>query len=265
MTFAIIGGEFDLGVGSMISLSGVLVVLLQPHFGLLPAIVLTLISGSLLGLLSGLLVAKAKINSFIVTFGAMVTLKGLALTVAKGVPVPSKSQILNNIGNMNLFGISVIFFVFIILLLICHFILSNTRFGRNIYAIGGNVVVAQTSGIPVAFYKGALFVITMLMASISGIFFAARINSGHPTIGDDAPLTVIAAVVIGGTSLVGGKGNIIRTLLGISVMMLLPNSFDNLVIQPYFQRIIKGAIIVTVVAFDSYNKKKTEAKSQLQG
>jgi ribose transport system permease protein len=191
----------------------------------------------------------------------MVTLKGLALTVAKGVPVPSKSQALNEIGTMNIFGISIVFVVFIVLLLICHFTLSNTIFGRNIYAIGGNPFVAQTSGISLAFYKTSLFVFTLLFASITGLFFAARINSGHPTIGDDSQLTIIAAVVIGGTSLVGGRGNVIRTLLGIFVMMLLPNSFDNLVIQPYFQRIIKGAIIVIVVAFDSYNKKKIAAKS----
>jgi ribose transport system permease protein len=191
----------------------------------------------------------------------MVTLKGLALTIAKGVPIPSKSHVLNEIGTMNIFGISIIFIVFILLLLICHFILSNTIFGRNIYAIGGNPFVAQTSGIQLAFYKTSLFAMTLLFASITGLFFAARINSGHPTVGDDSQLTMIAAVVIGGTSLVGGKGNVIRTLLGIFVMMLLPNSFDNLVIQPYFQRIIKGAIIVTVVAFDSYNKKKRAAKS----
>jgi ribose/xylose/arabinose/galactoside ABC-type transport system permease subunit len=263
MTFAIIGGEFDLCVGSMISLSSVLVVSLYPRFGLLIASILTIFIGILLGLINGLLVAKAKINSFIVTFGSMVTLKGLALTVAKGVPVPSKSQTLNEIGTLNIFGVSFVFVVFIVLLLICHFILSSTIFGRNIYAVGGNPVVAQTSGISLAFYKTALFVLTLLFASITGLFFAARINSGHPTIGDDSQLTMIAAVVIGGTSLVGGKGNVIRTLLGIFVMMLLPNSFDNLVIQPYFQRIIKGAIIVIVVAFDSYNKKKIAAKSPI--
>jgi ribose transport system permease protein len=259
MTFAIIGGEFDLSVGSMISLSSVLVVILSPHVGLLMAAIMTITAGALLGLINGLLVSGAKINSFIVTFGAMVTLKGLALTIANGVPIPSKSQILNNIGNMHLFGISIIFITFIVLLMVCHFILSSTVFGRNIYAVGANPYVAQTSGISVSFYKSVLFVLTLFMASITGLFFAARINSGHPTIGDDSQLTIIAAVVIGGTSLVGGKGNIIRTLLGIVVMMLLPNSFDNLVIQPYFQRIIKGAIIVTIVAFDSYNKKKADA------
>jgi ribose transport system permease protein len=263
MTFAIIGGEFDLCVGSMISLASVLVVSLHPKFGLLFASLLTIFIGTSLGFINGLLVAKAKINSFIVTFGSMVTLKGLALTVAKGVPVPSKSQILNEIGTMSIFGVSIVFIVFIALLLICHFILSNTIFGRNIYAIGGNPFVAQTSGISLVFYKTSLFVFTLLFASITGLFFAARINSGHPTIGDDSQLTIIAAVVIGGTSLVGGRGNVIRTLLGIFVMKLLPNSFDNLVIQPYFQRIIKGTIIVIVVAFDSYNKKKIAAKSSL--
>ena len=256
MTFAIIGGEFDLGVGSMVSLSSVLVVVLYSHVGLALSVTIAILAGILIGIVNGFLVAKAKINSFIVTFGSMITLKGIALTVANGVPVSSRSEGLNAFGDARILGISLIFIMFAVLLLICHWVLTYTRFGRNIFAIGGNFNVASATGLKVNFLKGSLFVLTGFFAAISGVLMAARLNTGHPTVGDDIALTVIASVVIGGTSLSGGKGNVFRTLLGVFVMMFLSNAFDSLVIQPYIQRVIKGLIIISVVAVDSYNKKK---------
>lgn len=259
MTFAIIGGEFDLAVGSMVSMSAVLVVGLEPVMGLILAMGVALSSGFVLGLINGLLVSRAKINSFIVTFGSMVMVKGLALTYTNGRPIISKSLILNQIGDMRFLQIPVIVFIFIALLGICHFVLSYTRFGRNIYAIGGNLSVASATGINVNFYKSAIFIITGFFAAIVGILLAARLNTGSPVQGDDMTLTVIASVVIGGTSLSGGKGSVIRTLLGLFIIMFLTNAFDLLGIQPYMQKVIKGLIIISIVAFDSYNKKKINA------
>lgn len=257
MTFAIIGGEFDLAIGSMLSLSGLLVVGLEKKTGLLIAIVIALLSGVILGGINGVLVSKAKINSFIVTFGSMVTVKGIALTFADGRPIISQNDALNQFGDMRVFAIPVIFIIFIILLAACHYILTYTRFGRNIYPIGGNINVAAATGLKVDFYKGIIFLITGLFSAVVGILLAARLNSGSPIQGDDITLTVIASVVIGGTSLSGGKGNVIRTLLGVFVMILLTNSFDLVGVQPYIQRVIKGIIIISIVAFDSYNKKKS--------
>lgn len=259
MTFAIIGGEFDLAVGSMVSMSAVLVVGLEPVMGLILAMGVALSSGFVLGLINGLLVSRAKINSFIVTFGSMVMVKGLALTYTNGRPIISKSLILNQTGDMRFLQIPVIVFIFIALLGICHFVLSYTRFGRNIYAIGGNLSVASATGINVNFYKSAIFIITGFFAAIVGILLAARLNTGSPVQGDDMTLTVIASVVIGGTSLSGGKGSVIRTLLGLFIIMFLTNAFDLLGIQPYMQKVIKGLIIISIVAFDSYNKKKINA------
>ena len=258
MTFAIIGGEFDLGIGSMVSLSSVLVVVLYPHLGLVLSVIAAVTAGILIGMLNGFLVAKAKINSFIVTFGSMIMLKGIALTVANGVPVTSKSEVLNSFGVEKILGVSLIFIIFAVLLIICHWILAYTRYGRNIYAIGGNYGVASATGLKVNLLKGSLFVLTGFFAAIAGVLMAARLNTGHPTVGDDIALTVIASVVIGGTSLSGGKGNVFRTVLGVFVMMFLSNAFDSLVIQPYIQRVIKGLIIILVVAVDSYNKKKID-------
>ncbi len=259
MTFAIIGGEFDLGVGSILSVAGVLAVGLEPRIGILLSILAALAAGLAFGTINGLLVSKAKINSFIVTFGSMVMVKGLALTIADGRPIISRSEALNSLGDAKLLGVPVMFLIFIIFLGVCHYILTYTRFGRNIYAVGGNVGVARATGVNVSFYKAMLFVLTGFFAAVVGVLLAARLNSGSPIQGDDITLTVIASVVIGGTSLSGGKGNVARTLLGVFTIMLLSNAFDLLGIQPYIQKVIKGLIIISVVAFDSYNKKKLQA------
>lgn len=258
MTFAIIGAEFDLGAGPMVSFSSMLVAILLGKMGIIPSVLLTLAVSTLVGLAVGLLVAKAKINSFIVTFGSMVMLQGLALTIGEGRPKSIDNEIFKKFGAMSIGHISLIFIIFFVLLVICHLVLQYTQFGRNIYAIGGNYDVAEATGINVEFYKAALFVLCSFFAGIGGILMAARVNTGHPTIGDDMTMTVIAGVVIGGTSLAGGKGNVWRTLLGIFVMMFLANAFDALVIQPYIQRAIKGMIIISVVAVDSYSKKRIE-------
>ncbi len=256
MTFAIIGGEFDLSIGSMISLCGVLVAVFYPIFGLGLSLIIAVISGILLGVINGLLVAKANINAFIVTFGGMITYKGLALTFADGRPVICQSEALNYFGDMRAGGIPIMFLIFLVLLAISVYLLGYTRFGRNVYAVGGNIDVAAATGLNTWIYKFAIFAINGLAAAVIGILMTARLNTGSPVMGDDITLTVIASVVLGGTSLSGGKGNTFRTLLGVVVMMMLANAFDLLVIQPYIQKVIKGLIIIAVVAFDSYNKKK---------
>ena len=258
MTFAIIGGEFDLSVGSVYSLTGLLVVGLEPQFGLFSALLIAITVALALGLLNGVLVAKAKISAFIVTFGAMIMIKGIALSYSNGRPITSMCEAFNNFGGMKIGGISAFFVIFAFLFLICHYVLSYTRYGRNIYAIGGNKETAITSGINVDFYKMTIFVLTSFFAGLMGIFMAARLNSGSSVVGDGIELKVIAAVVIGGTHLAGGRGSLVRTLLGVFVLALIENIFNlkSDVFSPYFQRVIQGAILVTVVAFDGYNKKK---------
>ena len=264
MTFAIIGGDFDLGTGSMVSCASVLIAILMRRMPMVPAILITLLFSTVSGFLNGILVAYQKINSFIVTFGSMIMLKGIALSLGGGKPISTYDCVTFN-GIATVCGISLIFIIFFVLLLACHYILTYTSFGRNIYAIGGNYEVAKSTGIKVNFYKMILFVMTGLFAGIGGVLMASRITSGHPTVGDDMTMTVIAGVVIGGTSLAGGKGNVWRTLLGITVMMFLANAFNAMVIRPYIQRIIKGLIIILVVAFDSYTKKSSEFGKKLFG
>jgi len=160
MTFALIGGEFDLSVGSVYSLTGLLVVGLEPRLGLFSALIFAIGVAVILGLLNGVLVAKAKISAFIVTFGAMIMVKGIALSYSNGRPITSQSIAFNNFGEMEIGGISVFFIIFVFLLIICHYVLAYTRYGRNIYAIGGNKETAITSGINVDFYKMTIFILT---------------------------------------------------------------------------------------------------------
>ena len=257
MTFALIGGEFDLSVGSVYSLTGLLVVGLEPRLGLFSALIFAIGVAVILGLLNGVLVAKAKISAFIVTFGAMIMVKGIALSYSNGRPITSQSIAFNNFGEMEIGGISVFFIIFVFLLIICHYVLAYTRYGRNIYAIGGNKETAITSGINVDFYKMTIFILTGFFAGLMGIMMAARLNSGSSVVGDGMELKVIAAVVIGGTHLAGGRGSVIRTLLGVFVLALIENIFNlkSDIFSPYFQRVIQGAILVTVVALDGYKKK----------
>ena len=258
MTFAIIGGEFDLSVGSVYSLTGLLVVGLQPQFGLFAALLIAISVALALGLLNGVLVSKAKISAFIVTFGAMIMIKGIALSYSNGRPITSQSTAFNKFGELEIGGVSAFFIIFVFLVIVCHYVLSYTRFGRNIYAIGGNKETAITSGLSVDYYKTMIFILTAFFAGLMGIMMAARLNSGSSVVGDGVELKVIAAVVIGGTHLAGGRGSIMRTLLGVFVLALIENIFNlkSDIFSPYFQRVIQGAILVIVVAFDGYNKKK---------
>ena len=258
MTFAIIGGEFDLSVGSVYSLTGLLVVGLQPQFGLFAALLIAITVALALGLLNGVLVAKAKISAFIVTFGAMIMIKGIALSYSNGRPITSQSTVFNKFGELEIGGVSAFFIIFVFLVIVCHYVLSYTRFGRNIYAIGGNKETAITSGLSVDYYKTMIFILTAFFAGLMGIMMASRLNSGSSVVGDGVELKVIAAVVIGGTHLAGGRGTIMRTLLGVFVLALIENIFNlkSDIFSPYFQRVIQGIILVIVVAFDGYNKKK---------
>jgi ribose/xylose/arabinose/galactoside ABC-type transport system permease subunit len=256
MTIAIIGGEFDLSVGSVAALSGLITVMLSKHIGVFPAIIVTLIFGILVGLVNGLLVTKAGINSFIVTLAAMTAYFGVALKICDGMPVRTNSEVFTNIGNGTLFNIPYPVFIYLIFIIITHLILTRTRFGRNVFATGGNFEVAKMTGINVGFYKTAIFVVASFTAAVGGVLLAARLGTANPNSAKDAAMYVISAVVIGGTSLSGGKGSALRTVLGIMILGVLANALNLLNVYPYFQDALRGLILVVVVAFDSYFKKK---------
>lgn len=252
MTFAIICGEFDLSASSIFAFSSILFIDMVNKLGVFPGIVITLIAGLGFGFINGVLVSKAKIHAFVVTLGMMISVKGLALFYTDGQPINTPNDFVYNLGNGEIFRIPYLSIIFIAILVISHFILRRTRFGRNLYATGGNYTVAKLSGINVDFYKLMIFVILGFSSAFGGIMIGSRMVAGNALYGGDLSLSAIAAVVIGGTSLTGGSGGVFKTLVGLLVVGVLFNALMLLGVQAYYQKLAKGLVLVIVVAADAY-------------
>jgi ribose transport system permease protein len=251
MTFAIICGEFDLSPSSVFAFSSILFVSLANTWGFVGALAVTLLCGVLIGVVNGLLVSKAKINAFVVTLGMMIFVKGFALNYNNGTPVMTSNKLVSAIGTGTLFGISYLTYVFAVLLLISAFILKKTRFGRNLYATGGNVNVARLAGVNTVFYKFIIFVIIGFACALGGIMLACTVSSGSVQYGTDLSMVAVAVVVIGGTSLSGGNGGVWRTLLGMLLIGVLINALTWFGVQPYVQQVVEGLVLITVVVMDA--------------
>jgi ribose transport system permease protein len=262
MTFALICGTFDLSVGSILALSGMMIAVLEPVVGIFSAILLAVAASLLTGLLNALLIAQAGINPFVVTLGAMTYIRGIVLKISEGKTILSKSDSFKAFGGSSILGVPVIVLLFVLLLLLSYVILSRTSFGRAIYAIGSNEEVAKAAGINVRLHKGAVFVMCGFLAGLCGLVLAAKQGAAAPLYGSDAPITVISAVVIGGTSMSGGQGGIFRTLLGLLLIYIVANALNLFAIASYIQTIVKGALVIGVVTLDGYSRKKEELSLQ---
>ena len=257
MTFAIICGEFDLSCGSLLAVVTILFTDIAKNKNVPVAILVCLGFSVLIGFINGFLVSKVKMSAFVATLASNIALKGFALNYTKGRPINYVNDNINNFGNGSVLGIPIIVWFFIVTMLISMYILRYTKFGRGIYATGGNIEVARMAGINVSFYKIAIFVIMGITTAIAGILMAARLSAGNALYGNDLALTVVAAVVIGGTSLAGGKGNALKTLWGMLVIGVLFNALMILGVQANWQNVVKGAILIAVVAVDAvFSKKK---------
>ena len=251
MTVAIICGEFDLSASSVFAWSTVLFVSMTNLLGLLPAVLITMASGILWGILNGVLVAKVKMSAFVVTLATMTIAQGLAFFYTNGVPINTSNATLRAIGSFNVFGISVTTMAFAVILLLFALVLRKTRFGRNLYATGGNAGVARIAGINVDFYKFIIFVILGACAAFSAIMFSTRIRAGSALYGRDLSLYSVAATVIGGTSLSGGSGGVLKTLVGLLFVAILYNALTLLGVQGYFQQLIRGIVLIVVIMVDA--------------
>ena len=258
MTVAIIGGEFDLSASSVFGWATVFFISMTNTLGLVPAFFLTIISGILMGMVNGFLVSKVKLNAFVATMATMIIIKGLTFFYTGGAPINTSNETLISIGAFNIAGITVTPIVFVIVLVVFTFILRKTRFGRNIYATGGNYHVAYLTGINVSFYKFIIFVIVGLCSALAGILLCVRVQAGSALYGKDLALFSIAATVIGGTSLSGGNGGVTKTLVGLLVMSVLFNALTLLGVQGYFQQLIRGIVLIAVIMIDTgINKRKS--------
>jgi ribose/xylose/arabinose/galactoside ABC-type transport system permease subunit len=196
-------------------------------------------------------------SAFVATLASSIAIRGFALNYTGGRPINYVNDDIFNFGNGSILGIPIIVWFFIGTLAAAMYILRYTKFGRGVYATGGNIEVARMTGINVSFYKIAVFVILGLTTAMAGILMAARLSAGNALYGSDLPLTVVAATVIGGTSLAGGKGSALKTLWGMLVIGVLFNALMILGVQANWQNVVQGAILIFVVTIDAiFSKKK---------
>jgi ribose transport system permease protein len=249
MTTLMITGSFDLSIGSTLSLTGALTLGLAPSMGFPLAALVALAVGITAGVVNGLIVVKAGINSLIVTLGSMSLIQGIVLIYSKGQTVAGDShthelQAFANAREWLPNGA----WVMLVLAVLMTFVLTRTTAGRYMQASGGNPDAAELAGINVDRYKVLAFALMGALAAVGGMLFAGRLGSIDPTAGSGSELDVIAAVIIGGTSLMGGSGAIWRSLVGVFLLTVLGNGFNLLNIDPYYQYVVKGLVVILSVA-----------------
>lgn len=260
MTVCIICGEVDLSVSSIYAWSSCLFVILCNNMGVLPAALITILSGAAWGSINGALVSLVRMPAFVATLGTMYTAKGLAYYITAEKPVNTANAALAAFGKLNLAGISVVPLVFVLLLVFLYWLMKHTLLGRSIYATGGNYEVARLSGINVKLSKGIVFVIAGIGSAISGIMYCTRVYSGAATYGSDLTIWCVAATVIGGTSMAGGSGGVHRTVIGVLLMAILFNALTLLGVDGSMQRFIRGMVMIVVILFDTIARMKKNNK-----
>ncbi|MCC6286848.1 MAG: ribose ABC transporter permease [Chitinophagaceae bacterium] len=258
VTFVIIAGGIDLSLGSVIALTGVIAAgFAHPNtYPVMMPVLVGLSAGVLIGTINGLTITIGKVAPFIVTLGMMTIARGLALVLSNGRPVTNLSPSFNFIGGGDVLHIPVPILLFALVILISSVILKYTRIGRYIYAVGGNENAAKASGIRVNRVKLFAYIMCSGLAALAGIVLASRITTGQPNAGIAYELDAIAAVVIGGTSLLGGRGSIAGTVIGVLIIGVINNGLDLLNVSSYYQQIIKGIIIIGAVLLDRKNARQ---------
>lgn len=259
MMFVIISGGIDLSVGSIVALTGVIAATFAHpgEYSLIVPIVLSVVIGAAVGLLNGVSVAYGNIPPFIVTLGTMTIVRGVALIAAKGQPVFDVTKLFEGIAGGFVFNtIPHLVVYFVVITLVCAFIITRTVFGRRVYAVGGNETAARVSGINVDWIKIAVYTLSGFLAGIAGLLLSSRLVSGNPTAGQAYELDAIAAVIIGGVSMSGGAGKWYGTVIGALLIAVIGNGLDILNVSSHFQLIIKGSIIIIAVLLDMKGKGK---------
>jgi len=251
ITFVIIVAGIDLSVGSVLAFAGMVMALLLPHTGPFVAFLAAIASGAVLGWINGFVSTRLTIPPFITTLAMMVAARGLALLLTDGKPVFNLPESVRFFGK-NLFGIPVSGLIWIALTLIAIFVLRYTTFGRKLYAIGGNPQSAHLTGIEVNRYITFTYVISGALSALAGIVLASWLTVGQPTAGSGIELDAIAAVVLGGTSLMGGVGGVGGTFVGVLLMSMITNIFNLLGLSSYFQSIFMGIIIVLALVLNKF-------------
>jgi len=252
MTFVIIGGGFDLSVGSSVALAGCIAAMAMVQFGLAAGVLAGIATGIAVGLVNGVIVAKLGINPFISTLGTMVLVRGLVYLITGGAPVGDDRlpTAFLAFGSARLLGIHYLVWVPAVLLVVLSWVMAATPYGRRIYATGGNREAAYLSGVPVDRIIASTYIWCGGLAGLAGVMLAARLQSGQPTAGEYYELTAIAAAILGGASLHGGEGALYKSIIGVFIMVVLGNGLNLLNVDSYWQRVAIGVVIIAAAAAD---------------
>lgn len=261
ITCVLIGGGIDLSVGSVVAASGVMAVrLANASVPLVFCILIALMFGALVGLFNGYVVSHTTIPPFIVTLSTQIIVRGVSYILTGGQPTQCTNEGFNNIGTEYFLGIPIPVIIVLIALLLLFLIMNKTRFGRHVFAVGGNREAARYAGVNVRWVQMRVFVISGVMAALAGVVLAARLYSGQPNVGEGFERDAIAASVLGGTSFNGGIGSLGGTVIGALIIGVLNNGMNLLKIDTYWQYVVKGAVILGAVYMDFLKKEKAKIK-----
>ena len=259
MTFVILTQGIDLSVGSLVALSGVVMAIMLhleiPVYLVLP---INLMFGAAVGMFQGLAITKIRMAPFIVTLSVMAMARGLTMVLSQGKTIFSFPESFNYLGSGKFGPISVTVIVFLLYAIVAEILLRSTVIGRNIYAVGSNIKAAALSGIKTNWILNFVYVVSGISCAIAGIILTGRLDAAMPTAATGYELDAIAAVIIGGASLSGGKGTIIGTIIGVLMIGVINNGMNLLNVPPFWQNFIKGAVIFIAVMIDSLKNRPTE-------
>ena len=255
-TIVIFAAGIDLSSGSMVALLTMILAMMLKFAGipLVVALPLILVAGAFLGLVLGVIVAYGRIPSFITTLAALIAFRGLALSFNNGSPIFSLDPALEPVFYGKAIGIPLPFYYLVVFYGIAAYLMNHTKLGREIYAVGGNPSAAVLTGINVRRVQAMTFVIAGFMTAVGAVLMSARLNSGSPNYGQTLELQAIAAAVVGGASLAGGRGNILATLMGAMTIVIVQNGLNLNAVPSSVQNIVLGVIILLAVGIDMWRE-----------
>jgi ribose transport system permease protein len=251
-TLVILTGGIDLSVGSVMAASAMAAAWTAKHAGDSPMLplVAAVVTGLLAGSINGLIVSKFEVPPFITTLGMLTLASGIAYVIGNGAPINGLPASFGSFANTQILGLTLPVILMIIAILVLAFVMKRTNYGLRVYAIGGNRLAAEIAGVRSRNILFSVYAISGVLAGLSGLMLASRVITGAPNLGQGYELDAIAAVVIGGASLMGGRGTVWGTAIGLLLIQTINNGLDLLLVPAYWQNVIKGVIIVAAVGVD---------------
>ncbi len=259
VTFVFISGGLDLSVGSMIGLGGLVTAICMNYYEIpiIISILIGLFAGFVFGTFNGVVIVKFKIPAMIVTLGGMYIGRGIINVVTMGKPVYPLPDAFNEIGSGSWLMIPYSVWIAIGMAIIATFVLKHTVYGRYLFCVGGNEETSRLSGINIDAIKISVYVLSSVFAALSGIVMTSRVTSAQVSLGTGWEMTVIAAVIIGGTSMFGGSGTILGTVIGATLMSVISNGIVLMRISAYWQNVVMGSLIILAVGIDFYQRRRS--------